>query len=180
MRLECIVPPKQEIVSLDEIKEYLRIDVDAEDALLESLITAARLYCENYQRQAYGTQTLRLSLSGGEYGNVVELPRSKYLQSVEKLVAVLPDGSEKDLTNAYYQQPGNIYTSLTFVESVPANATLVIEYVVSSDLQLDDVKTAVKLLVANWYENRLAVSDKALTEVPLCVKSLLNRERVIL
>lgn len=179
MRLECIVPPEQEFVSLAEVKEYLRIDDDNEDMLLQSLITAARLYCENYQKQAYGTQTLRLSLSGGEYGNVIELPRSKYLQSVEKLVAVLPDGSEKAL--AYDKQlGGDIYTSLTFAGNVPEDATLVVEYVVGSDVQVDDVKTAVKLLVANWYENRLATSDKAFSETPLCVKSLLNRGRVML
>ena len=52
MKLECVEQPTQEPVALEEIKEYLRIDGDDEDVLLASLITAARCYCEDYQKQA--------------------------------------------------------------------------------------------------------------------------------
>lgn len=38
----------REIVSLTEVKEYLRIDGEEEDALLISLIRAAEKHCENY------------------------------------------------------------------------------------------------------------------------------------
>ena len=37
-----------DVVTLAEVKEYLRIDSDAEDALLLTLIDVAEDHCENY------------------------------------------------------------------------------------------------------------------------------------
>lgn len=81
MKLECIVPPAKEPLTPAEAREYLRIDEDIEDSLTESFITAARMYCENYQKQAYYTQTLRVTVNADELaGFEIELPRSKHLQ----------------------------------------------------------------------------------------------------
>ena len=38
------------IVSLAEAKEYLRVDVEDEDALIETLMTAAQRLCEDISR----------------------------------------------------------------------------------------------------------------------------------
>ncbi|SIO60154.1 phage conserved hypothetical protein, phiE125 gp8 family [Singulisphaera sp. GP187] len=76
MRLTLVTPPAEEPVSLVEAKLYLRIDIDEEDALVSSLVTAARVYCENYLRQALVTQTWRLDLdsfpsAGGYYNRAI-------------------------------------------------------------------------------------------------------------
>ena len=88
MKLECVEQPTQEPVALEEIKEYLRIDGDDEDVLLTSLITAARCYCEDYQKQASCIQKLQLTLSGKEVSGTIELPRSRYLRKVDKVVSI--------------------------------------------------------------------------------------------
>lgn len=40
------------------------------------------------------------------------------------------------------------------------------------------IKQAALLMVANWFENREAVSDKAMMPVPFAIESLINRWRV--
>ncbi|NDC98941.1 MAG: phage gp6-like head-tail connector protein [Betaproteobacteria bacterium] len=53
----CVVPPATEPLSLDEVKEHLRIDSSAEDALLQMYMEAAREICEHHTARALITQT---------------------------------------------------------------------------------------------------------------------------
>jgi hypothetical protein len=46
----------KEPVGLSEMKVYLRIDCNSEDALIEALIKAARQKCENYTERSFITQ----------------------------------------------------------------------------------------------------------------------------
>ena len=51
--LKLITPPAFEPVSLIEAKTHLRVDYEDQNAEISSLITAARVYCEQYQHRAY-------------------------------------------------------------------------------------------------------------------------------
>ena len=53
----CVVPPTTEPLSLDEVKEHLRIESSAEDALLQVYIEAAREICEHNTSRVLVTQT---------------------------------------------------------------------------------------------------------------------------
>jgi len=55
-------PPAIEPVTLEELKDHLRIDSADEDAVLTGLLAAAREWCEGFQNRAYITQTLQLWL----------------------------------------------------------------------------------------------------------------------
>lgn len=181
MKLECIVPPAQEPVTVAEANEFLRIDDDIEDSLVESFIVAARMLCENYQHQAYYTQTLRLTTTLDEGWGVVELPRSQHLQKINKAIIKLADGNTSKFK--YHTSTGDIWTRIIPVETLPVDAEIIIEYVVGEDNpQIDDVKTAIKLLVSGMHNNRTPYSEgnKPLQEVPFSVKALLNRGRVLL
>lgn len=57
-----IEPPADEPLSLAEAKNYLRVSHDADDALIQSMITAARLQVETRTRRALLTQTWRIVL----------------------------------------------------------------------------------------------------------------------
>lgn len=181
MKLECIVPPAKEPVTVVEVNEFLRIDDDIEDNLVASFISAARMFCEEYQHQAYNTQTLRLIINTTECGGEVELPRSMYLQKITKVVAKLTDGTESPVL--YSIGTGNILTVVKIADVLPAEGDVIIEYVTGKDdLQLDNVKMAIKLLVSGWHNNRLPYGDngKLLSDIPFGVKALLNPGRVIL
>lgn len=57
-----IEPPVSEPISLSEAKNYLRVAHDAEDALIASTISAARIQVESWTRRALITQTWRIVL----------------------------------------------------------------------------------------------------------------------
>lgn len=181
MKLECVVPPAKEPVTVAEVNEFLRIDDDIEDNLVASFISAARMFCEEYQHQAYNTQTLRLVINTTECGSEVELPRSMYLQKITKVASRLPDGTETAVL--YSTGTGGILTVVKIADVLPAEGVVIIEYITGNDdLQLDNVKMAIKLLVSGWHNNRLPYNDSSRMseEVPYGVKALLNPGRIML
>lgn len=179
MKLECIEQPMQEPVAVDEIKDYLRIDDDNEDVLLTSLITAARGYCEDYQKQASCIQKLQLTLSNKEVSGAIELPRSRYLREVNEVVCIAGDDTKTEIP--FVVRCGNI-NSLLYVENyLLPDGDLVITYTVGAEKHDPQFVMAIKMLVAGLYENRLPFSEgKILSEVPFGVKALLQGGRVLL
>ena len=177
MKLECVEQPTQEPVALEEIKEYLRIDGDDEDVLLTSLITAARCYCEDYQKQASCIQTLQLTLPGDEGSGMIELPRSRYLREVNKVVRITGD---KQTNLLFAVCTGNVNSWLC-IENLVADGDVVITYTVGIEKPDPQFLLAIKMLVAGLYEHRLPFSEgKVLSEVPFGIKALLQGGRVLL
>lgn len=60
LRLALTVPPPVEPISLAEAKAFLRVDVSNDDALIGSLVTAARDACERFTGRALVAQTWTL------------------------------------------------------------------------------------------------------------------------
>jgi len=58
MRSKVTTQPAIEPVTLQELKDSLRITNSAEDTLLTQFIEDARIYCENYTGQKFITQTI--------------------------------------------------------------------------------------------------------------------------
>ena len=163
MKLECIVPPAKEPLTVAEAREYLRIDDDIEDSLTESFIIAARMYCENYQKQAYYTQTLRLTVYADEVpGYDIELPRSKHLQKVNSVKFKGVDG-EIDCDD-YSVHCGDVYSCVELY-GLP-DGDIIIEYVTGEDEpQIEDVKAAIKILIGGLHGNRQPFIEEGRNEV---------------
>jgi hypothetical protein len=60
MGLLTIVEPVLEPVTLTEACDFLRVAEGSDDAVIQSLIVAARRWCEAYTQRRFITQTLRL------------------------------------------------------------------------------------------------------------------------
>ena len=54
--MRITTPPIIEPVSITDAKNWLRVDYDGEDVLIESLISAAREKCEQYTNRAFISQ----------------------------------------------------------------------------------------------------------------------------
>lgn len=169
---------RQDVLSVDDVKAYLRIEGDEENAVLASLIAAAQRYCEDYQHRTYGLLTLRLTVPTADAQTDIELPRSKNLNEVTNLTVRWPSGKEQLIDN-YTLRYGEINTRLRVEEMLPADADLVINYRVKGECD-ESTLLAMRLLVASWYENRLAADDRNRKEAPFAVTALLNPGRVLL
>lgn len=189
MALRQTVAPAIEPLSLDEVKLHLRLDTGiAEDALLSSLISAARQYCEGFQRRAYITQTWELWLDKFPDIDNIYLPWPP-LQSVSSIKYYDTANLEYTLLDSNYyvdtqSQPGRL--SLNYGKSWPSTALrptngLCITFICGYGDAVEDVPVkalyAMKLLIGHYYENREAVSQSQLYPAPLSVDALLWQDR---
>lgn len=191
-RLELVTAPTEEPISLEEAKLQCRIDEDltADDQQIRDTIKAARVYCENFRRQKFITQTWDLFMDS--FPGSFTLP----IGPVQSITGVYytPDGdSEQTVNSSNYvtdlvSQPARIVLatagrwpsdSLTPVNGVKVR--FVAGYGAATAVP-DDVKAAIKLLVGHLYENREEVTvAQGLTAVrlPLGIWDLMFPDRVI-
>ena len=133
--------PGEEPVTRAEAKAWCRIDGDAEDALVEALIAAARLHVESATGRALIEQSWRLVLECPK-GRLVPLPVVPALALV-----VAPDGVVLQGDAVLLADP---------VETLSIDYTA--GYGAAADVP-QDLKQAVLTLVAYWFEYRDTTGD---------------------
>lgn len=185
-----ITPPATEPVSVTEAMVHLRLDVpDAgphpEQGLIETLIGAARDLVERSTGRALVTQTLEARWDAWE--PELLLPRSP-LQSVTSVTYVDEAGVTQTLAGAAYRaDTASLVPRITpaYGESWPVaravTGAIAVRFVAGYGAAAAvpaTLRAAVLLLVSHLYENRNAVTDRAMTEMPLGVAALLAPHRV--
>jgi len=182
-------PPAIEPVTLEELKDHLRVDSVDEDALLTGLIAAAREWCEGFQNRAYITQTLQLWLDEWPAGDAIVLPRPP-LQSVASVKYYGTDDTEYTLDAADYRVSLYGYKGrvvLNYGKSWPSTTlrpaeAVVVEYDAGYGDDATDVperaRMAIKIVAAHLYENREVTDVREHKEIPLGVQALLGLERI--
>ncbi len=193
--LRVVTPPPVEPVTLDEAKLHCRIDVTADDDLIEALIQTARQYCEGYQGRAYVEQTLEYTLSRWPRRRVIYLPRPPVAEILsvdyldengvaqpftdwiadtrgEPARVVLEDGESWPTETLYPVNPVRI----EYIAGYEADPGPPIDYRANIP---NMVKSAIKLCVGNWYENREAVlpAGHIGKELPMGAQALLWMDR---
>ena len=193
MSLKIVTAPALEPISLDEAKLHLRVDLDdaTEDALINSLITTARQYCEGYQRRNYITQTWELWLDDFPPLIYINIPLPP-LQSVTHVKYYGTDDTEYTFSSDDYfvdtkSEPGRV--SLGYIKQWPSttlrpvNGVCVTFVAGYGDADTDipqSVKQAMLLLIAAWYEQREAFTTSGIniSVVPMAVDALLWLDRI--
>lgn len=99
MALKLITPPASEPVSLVEAKAHLRVVGADDDALITSLISAARQSAESMTGRALMPQTWELALD--EFGDEIRLPMPP-LVSVTSVQYTDADGATQTLAISGY------------------------------------------------------------------------------
>lgn len=112
------VAPAVEPVLLSDVKLFCKIDGDAEDSLIVSLIATARRAAEEYTKRAFITQTWKTTLDrfpceGDFHGDhhwyllprseqyAIQLPRQP-VQSIVSIKVTAPDGTQTTVAPGTY------------------------------------------------------------------------------
>lgn len=187
MRVETIIPPDDEPLSLADAKTYCRVDADLteEDVLIQSLITSVRRYIEWRTGRALAHQTAEQVMPCFPRGSILPILR---FPLVEVISVTYTDGSghEHALDADQYRvvtstQPGALYTHGAWPRGTgpvrirfecghsPRGGTGVAEQLP------EEAVTLMKFLVNHWYERReTVVVGRSVAQMPIAVESLLR------
>ena len=178
---QTAAPSVEPVVTADQ-KEWMRVDASDEDTLIGNLAAASRAYFESSTNRQLITATWQLKLTNFPSGEIV-LPVSP-LQSITSITYYDNDDAQQTWSSGEYDvdtasTPGRVRPS--FDNDYPSDSRggtddIVITFVAgygdaSSDVP-DGVLTAIKLLAANWFENRESNSPVTMTPVPMALESL--------
>ena len=171
-----------DVISLADIKEFLRVDHDDEDTTVGALLDTAVAHVSDYTNRSF--------LTGGEatfflnrwrpaalaFGPVKTIQHVKYFDTAGVLQTL--DSSK------YYTDSIRDNSTIIYFHDVPDlqeyNAQPVYITATVGTTPSANIKHAVRMLCAHWYENRRAViTGTVATQMPMAVESLLNPERIV-
>jgi len=191
MSRELITAPALEPVTVAEAKSHMKVEHTDDDTLIAVYIKAARQRLETRTRRTFVTTTWKMHfdrfpkhLGVGDARRarrfIIECPP---LQTVSSIKYWDTDGALQTLSTDYYlvdaaSEPGEICQKYGY--TWPATRALAnavgVEYVAGyGDEAADvpaDIRVAVLLLAAHFYEHREAVADTAMVEIPLGIQWL--------
>jgi len=185
--------PATEPITLVEAKEHLRVDFSDEDTYIDTLITTARKYCESYTNKVFITQTWRQNLDifpdvfKLKVNPVISLTSIKYYDTneVQQTITDSSDNYQLDNLSDVAKVHDGLVNAFPAIGSTinPIEVITVCGYGAADDVP-DDIKHAIKLMVAHLYENRemvnVVVGGLAMQiEMPNVVKNLLAPYRVL-
>lgn len=190
MSLFLVTPPALQPISLAEAKAHCWVDVDNDNALIESLIQAATFYAENFTDRAFLTQTWddkRDDFPCSRYGRI-ELPKPP-VTSVTSITYTATDGTSTAWSSGNYTTSLPVGPFATVGKIEPAygvsypvvrevmNAVtirFVCGYGATGSFVPEPIRAAIKLLVKHWYDTRGPVNvGNLVTPIPMTVDSLL-------
>jgi len=162
----------------------------AEDVYLTSLITAARIYCEEYQNRCYITQTFELALP--YFPSEIEIPKGN-LQTVDSITykdsagTVVPLVAETDYVTSIRGIVGKVVPAYgkAFPSFVPYPLdAVVVTFTSGYGSALDVPETVIqslKLLISHWFTHRIPL-DQAMgstKEIDFTLSALLWMNRIV-
>lgn len=201
MSLTLVVEPVEEPLELDEVKDYLKVDHDYDDALIAELITTARIMAEKELRRALLTQTWEYSLDGvpGSYDGsylpsdwpwslipagkgYLELPLPP-LQSVDSVSYYDLDNVSHTFSTSNYSvstrsTPGKIYLNngCVWPSELRSHESMVVKYIAGWTYP-GQIPAAIRMGLKRWvaymYQNR---GDE---NIPIETRKLFEPYRVV-
>jgi len=155
--------PAEEPVSLGEAKGFLRVDDTAEDALITTLIGAARMHIEGVTGRALLAQGWRVVLDRWPIDGQVRLPVTPFM-AVTEITAYDAAGAGHVVPLAQFMsEPDRLLLpgTVTGMPALRERQGIEIDYVAGYATEPEDVPTDIRqallVLVAHWFEHRDAV-----------------------
>lgn len=183
MIARVISEPAIEPISIDSVKAHSRIDHDADDVLLAGLIRAARQRCEGILARKLITQTVRWLPE--HLGGIVTLPYPNVQSasfSYYDTGGTLTAQSSAEYRELNFRDSANAariemladYSwPCTDTRAQPWIVDMVCGYGDSAENVPEEILLGMKILIAQWYENREAgVTGTIYTDLPFTINAL--------
>lgn len=176
-----------ELVTLQDAKDFLRIDHNDENARIDSLRKAARRWCETYVQQSFFTKTLTLNLDYFPSDDKPIYLRRGPVQSVTSLKYYDTNNSQQTWNSSNYfvdtsSEVGRIYADNVSYPDLYDRPNAIEVIYVAGYSDIDDVpldfKEAVLHLIAEWYEVRGNVIVGAQVNEHSTTKAILDQYRI--
>ena len=149
-----------EIVTTQNVKDFVRIDTSADDTIIDRMITTARIWCENYIGK-----------------DIVAKNRTFYLQEVDQRFT-LPFAPIASISSVTSEGTAIDYDTYGLDDTVIEIGTLPADEVkvtyITSGLTDSIIKDAILHLVATMYDYRADFIEGTVSEVPVKTKDLLQ------
>jgi uncharacterized phiE125 gp8 family phage protein len=187
--MQKVITAPDELITVDDAADFMRAEFSvSEEDLIESLITAARQWCEEYLGRAIGVQTLELRMGSFPVDKgpivlrspIIEVTSVKYLDTA---------GDEQTIDEDDYlvsdAEPAEIVPVSAWPVAFGSSDSVRVEYEAGysagsplvSEVLPKTIRTAILMMVADMYTNREAQVDRPLTANPT-VERLLSQYRL--
>ena len=165
MSLLLVSPPAEEPVSLADAKAFARIDTDAEDTLVATLIAAARLSVEVRTRRVLITQGWRCFRDHWPRSGTLDLPL-RPIARVDAVTVYDADGAPTVVSESdYLVDTAGDPARIVMRDNRPRAGLAVngIEVDITAGYGAPDdvpepIRAAILQLVAHWYDSRAPVA----------------------
>lgn len=164
MTAYLLAGPATEPLTLAEARAFLRLDDEAEDPLVATLITTARLHVEGTSARALMAQSWRLVLDGWPADGTVSLPVSP-LVSLTGVTAYDAEDAPHELALAQFRTEPSRLLLPDYIAGTPVlrpRQGIEIDYVAGYGVDAGDVpadlRQALLTLIVYWFEHRDSVS----------------------
>jgi uncharacterized phiE125 gp8 family phage protein len=177
-----VVAPAVEPVTLAEAKIQCRVDDDdtSFDDDLNHLVKAARVHAEYYCGVYFATQTVRAQCDS--FIDMARLPMAP-VQSVSSIAYIDTAGDPQTVAAETFSLRQDAFEPAIRIKrgqtwpAIEIGSRITLEAVVGG-VPDDDVRHAMKMLVAHWFVTREAVIIGTITaNVPISVDALLANHR---
>lgn len=182
-----LTAPAVEPLSLADAKTFLRVEHDADDAIIASLVSAARNHVEALTRSALIAQTWRLVLDRWPDGGRIK-PRIGPLRALAAVRVFNADGEASAIDPETFVIDVAAGAIAAPCWSLPAPgrsaAGIELDIEVGFGEAASDVPPtllqAIRMLVAHWYENRgLMAIGQSVAMMPASVNAMISSHRVL-
>jgi len=173
MTLTLVTPPAAEVVTLDALRDHLRVTGTSENDVIRAMQAAAVGYLDGWHGvlgRAILPQVWRQ-----EFGGWGVLPLALPDVTAVAVTWLDADGNEQPADSAVLRKCGPAYV----VEASGPSAASRVFVNMTCGLPAERIEAArivVKMLVAHWYSNREAVGAP-MAEVPLSAEALIGALR---
>jgi len=161
MKTQLITARIKNSVTLDDVKNHLRITATDEDDYLSALMDAAQEFCEDYTNRKYEAETWKLLLD--EFPKVIELPFSP-VSSVTHVKYYDTDENQQTLSTDDYEtslnaEPVTIkpVTDSSFPSTYDMYEAVEVQFVCGASAPAICPMTfrqAILILIADMYQKR--------------------------